>query len=374
MEAAFKKLISKQTTGALAATARGGLWLLSFVYRAVMAARNAAFDRKLKSVSHVGCPVISVGNITTGGTGKTPIVAWLVNELTSRGKRVVLISRGYKSVDGAANDEKLMLDQLCPGTVHLQNPDRVAAANTAMAQHAPDVIVLDDAFQHRRMGRSFDIVLIDATCPWGHGFLLPRGLLREPRTALNRADLILITRADQCSNTRLLEIRDEIHQATNHAIPVIAVSFPAIGLRNASGQQCPVESAQRKNVVAFCGIGNPDGFRQTLAAMDIVPAEFRTFPDHHHYSEADLNSLSANVSDTAALVDMFLTTHKDLVKINTNALGPIPLWAVEIGAVIGDSLTVPTKNSSHTNDDVSVQGDVVFAEILDSLLQKFSGR
>ena len=125
-------------------------------------------------------PVVIIGNITVGGTGKTPFVAWLANWFHDNEVRVTILSRGYRSVSGDVNDEKMVLDQLCPDVPHVQNPNRVEAAITARRDHAAQLLILDDGYQHRRLSRDLDIVLIDAINPWGYGALLPRGLLREP--------------------------------------------------------------------------------------------------------------------------------------------------------------------------------------------------
>src|SRR5690606_8255127 len=136
-------------------------------YGAAVQWRNFAFDRGWYRVHRAGVPVISVGNLTTGGTGKTPLVAWLVHQLEQLGASPAILSRGYRSVDSHANDEKLVLDRLCPGVPHIQNPDRVAGARAALADGVCNLLVLDDGFQHRRLHRDLDLVLIDALNPWG---------------------------------------------------------------------------------------------------------------------------------------------------------------------------------------------------------------
>jgi tetraacyldisaccharide 4'-kinase len=172
--------------------------------------RNRLFDWGWKRTHQADVPVVSVGNITTGGTGKTPLVAFLANWFQDQGQKPAILSRGYRAVDGGPNDEKLVLDLLCPGIMHLQNPDRVASARHAVTAQQVQVLVLDDGFQHRRLARDLDLVLIDATCPWGYGAVLPRGLLREPRSGMKRADLAIITRADQVSEADRRRIQDEI--------------------------------------------------------------------------------------------------------------------------------------------------------------------
>jgi len=179
---AFLSIISGKQRGPLASSLRGLLRLMSFVYGILMSVRNWLFDSGLKKPYAVPVKVISIGNLTTGGTGKTPVVAEIANRLTQQGLNTGLLSRGYHSLESGENDEKMVLDRLCPGISQWQNPDRVAGANQAKVEQPElDALVLDDAFQHRRIKRELDIVLIDATNPWGYGYQLPRGLLRESK-------------------------------------------------------------------------------------------------------------------------------------------------------------------------------------------------
>ena len=204
-------MISGRRTGWWAALARGSLRLLETPYTWAVEYRNRRFDRGQSAVHRVTVPVISVGNMTAGGTGKTPLVAWLARWLLAHGRHVTLISRGYKSRARRPNDEALELQQHLPHVPHLQDPDRVSAARAAVQVLACDVIVLDDAFQHRRIHRDLDIVLIDALEPFGYRHLLPRGLLREPLPRLARADVIGLSRADAVDAARRAALRDEVN-------------------------------------------------------------------------------------------------------------------------------------------------------------------
>jgi tetraacyldisaccharide 4'-kinase len=270
--------------------------------------------------------VVSIGNLTAGGTGKTPLVAAVVEWFTSHGVRAAILSRGYRPHAGAANDEKLVLDQLCPGVPHLQGADRVESARLACERHGAQVLVLDDGFQHRRLARDLDLVLVDALDPWGAGRLLPRGLLREPRSSLRRADAVILTRADQCSSDEKTRLMGEIRRFGPDEAPIEAV-FRSTGLVNAEGTRAGIDSLD--SVAAFCGIGNPDGFRRTLLDAGVRQvAAFRSFPDHHHYSEADLAGLAHWASEQR--VSALVTTQKDLVKIPRRRLGELPLWALTI--------------------------------------------
>lgn len=332
-EAAFLDIVSGRKPGVCASCLRGGLAVLSVGYGLVIRARNVAFDLGLRKTHAATVPVISVGNLTTGGTGKTPVVGFLANWFHERGLQATLLSRGYRSLDGHENDEKLVLDRLCPHTPHVQNPDRVAGAKQAMAEHAAQLILLDDGFQHRRLQRDLDIVLVDALNPWGYGRLLPRGLLREPISGLKRADLVIVTRADQCSAKEKQSIINRIHQVRGNDEHV-EIAFTPQWLVDTTGNTCGFESLQTSPVTAFCGIGNPAGFRATLATcgLQIADQDFHTFPDHHHYTADDLARLAdaAKKQGTTALV----TTLKDLVKIQKTELDGLPLWAVQIGVEV----------------------------------------
>lgn len=332
-EAAFRDLISGRKRGAIAGLGRLGLGGLSCFYSAAVRVRNRLYDLRVQRSHSASVPVVSVGNVTTGGTGKTPFVAWLANFYHEKGLRVTLLSRGYRALQGAVNDEKLVLDLLCPGIPHVQNADRVAGAQTAVREHSAQLIVLDDGFQHRRLKRDLDIVLIDALCPWGYGSLLPRGLLREPETGLRRASVIVLTRADQCDAETKRQILDQIDHHSGKTA-VVEVAYPAMQLRNARGETNAFAAIASQPVFAFCGIGNPDGFRRTLhdAGIHIADSAFHPFPDHFHYRAEDLRTVAeqARQSGCTAIV----TTQKDLVKISQTQLNGLPLWAVEIGTKV----------------------------------------
>jgi len=322
-----RDLITGRSRGPLADASRGGLAFATLFYGAAVRARNAAFDVGVLRAHQAPVPVVSVGNLTTGGTGKTPIVAAIVEWFTSHGVRPAILSRGYRPHAGAANDEKLVLDQLCPGVPHLQGANRVESADVACERHGAQVLVLDDGFQHRRLARDLDLVLIDALDPWGSDHLLPRGLLREPRSALRRADAVILTRADLCQPEQKARIIDDTRRFGSEEPPIEA-AFRPTGLINAVGEQAAADSLA--TVAAFCGIGNPDGFLRTLADAGLKHVAFRPFRDHHHYSAADLDDLArwAVEQNAAALV----TTQKDLVKIPQTRLGELPLWALTVRA------------------------------------------
>jgi len=272
-------------------------------------------------------PVISVGNLTLGGTGKTPCVEYIARYYRQQDLRVAILSRGYGSRAGP-NDEALVLEENLPDVPHLQGPDRAALAEVAIEELESEVLVLDDGFQHRRLGRDLDVVLIDATQPWGHGRLFPRGLLREPPRNLRRAHLVLLTRCDQVSERDRGRLREAVGR---HAagVPIAETSHGPLDWVNGD-RSAPLDSIAARPVAAFCGIGNPEAFRQTLQRLGLAIAEFRTFPDHHAYTRSDINDL-ADWARRQATDCLVVTTQKDLVKVRLTDMGGRPLWALRIG-------------------------------------------
>jgi tetraacyldisaccharide 4'-kinase len=326
----YRKLISGESRGAVPSCLRTGLRVISCGYSLGTGIRNGLYASGMKTVYSPAVPAVAVGNITTGGTGKTPVVAWLTNWFSERGMAPAILSRGYRSLESGENDEKWVLDRLCPGVPHLQNPDRVASSRRAIEDGA-QVLILDDAFQHRRIGRDLNLCLIDATNPWGYGYLLPRGLLREPRSELRRADLIIVTRCDQISHTERESLVAEVERWAKD-VPLIQSRFAPTGWRTLDGRTLPLEEFRTSSALAFCGLGNPAGFRQSLADSRCAIEEFVTFPDHHHYGPEDTERLARTASDRNC--PLLLTTLKDLVKLPLDAFPDLTVAALEIAFTI----------------------------------------
>jgi tetraacyldisaccharide 4'-kinase len=330
-EAPPHEVMSGRRCGALAGAARFVLSAVARIYGQYIDVRNSTFDHGWKRTFHAAVPVVSIGNLTTGGTGKTPVAAFLAGWFLERGVRACFVSRGYGAAANGPNDEALVLGALCPDVPHLQNPDRVAAARLAVETHASQLVILDDGFQHRRLARDLDVVLVDATNPWGYGYLLPRGLLREPILSLRRAGLILITRVDRASREAIDEIRRTIVGVNPHC-GVAEISFPPTRFINSQGLAASLESLRGASIAAFCGIGNPAAFHATLVALGCHVVSFREFPDHHNYSSTDIDDLQRWAGELS--VDAVVCTQKDLVKLAHESLGARPLWAVKIGVKI----------------------------------------
>ncbi len=324
----FRDVVSGRRRGIGATVSRGALRLAEVPYSLAVRWRNRQFDNGGRAVERVGVPVISVGNITLGGTGKTPMVEWVCRSLRNRAIRVTIVSRGYKAQNDGANDEALELEQKLSDVPHVQNPDRVAAARMAIEEFECQAVVLDDGFQHRRIARDLDIVLLDSSEPFGFEHVFPRGTLREPLSGLSRADLIVLTRADMIVPDQREAIRRRVLKLAPRALWAECIHQP-VALLSASGAQTPLETWRGQRVAAFCGIGSPSGFRHTLASCGYQLSLFREFADHHTYSRNDLMSLCewANQAEVATV----LCTHKDLVKIGVDQLGNKPLWAVSVG-------------------------------------------
>jgi tetraacyldisaccharide 4'-kinase len=290
-------------------------------YAAAVRLRNWLFDRGWKRQHRAPAPVISVGNLTLGGTGKTPCVEYVARFYRQRQVRVAILSRGYGNSTGR-NDEALVLEENLPDVPHLQGVDRVSLAQTAIEELESEVLILDDGFQHRRLHRSLDVVLLDATNPWGHGHLFPRGLLREPPTSLRRAGVIVLTRCDQAEPAVCQELQKAASRLAPDA-PVVHTTHQPRDLLNGAQVSAPLDLLRGRPVAAFCGIGNPEAFRRTLAGLGAEVAAFRVYPDHHAYTRADVDKLRTWAGQQAEQA-VIATTQKDLVKLRLTQLGGRP--------------------------------------------------
>ena len=327
----FRDVASGRQRGIGASLLRGLMRAAEVPYSLAVRWRNQQYDRGRRPVECVSVPVVSVGNLTLGGTGKTPLVEWLVRWFRAQGVRVTIISRGYGAEAGSRNDEALELEQKLPDVPHVQNPDRVAAARMAIEEFDCQLILLDDAFQHRRIHRDLNIVVVDALEPFGFGHVFPRGTLREPLDGLRRADAIVLSRADLVVSAERQRIRETIKQLAPSAIWLEAAHQP-VRLLSATGREESIAALADKPIAAFCGIGNPAGFRHTLDALGCRLIELREFPDHFSYGRSDVEKLARWANELP--IEAVACTHKDLVKVGVDQLGSRPLWAIVIGLSI----------------------------------------
>ncbi len=321
----------------LAAVIRGGLWMASLPYRSVVTVRNRRFDQGSSEIHRCGVPVISVGNLTTGGTGKTPVVCMLARWLREQDVRVAIVSRGYGRGDRDNNDEAMELHARLPDVPHVQDPDRVAAAEVAVNELDCQVVLMDDGFQHRRLHRDLDIVVVDAKCPFGYGHLLPRGLLREPISSLRRADLVMLTRCQSVANDRLDAICSEIASA-NRAVPQIRSNHQPSRLLEYPDRETSIETLSGKRVAVVSAIGNPEAFEETVRLCKAEVVDARRLPDHDPYSPQTVAALRSWARSLDGRVDQIVCTHKDLVKLKTDRLAGIPMAAIVIDLqLLGDA-------------------------------------
>lgn len=297
------------------------LWPLSLLYGAILSLRNFFYDVGIFKSYSVDSYVISVGNISIGGTGKTPTVIYLANRFISYGKRVAIISRGYgRSSTGSvivsdgknilcsvkeSGDEPYLISLSCPKAVVIVNSDRVQAARLAVNNFHPDVILLDDAFQHRRIRRDFDLVTMRQTLPLGNGFCLPAGPLREPRRHLNRAHAVLANGEKDHLSEKFGPFVASAHVA----------QYKPIDFINKNGKILPLQLDKTK-VFAFCGLANPNSFRTTLKNLSVNLVGFSAYKDHYRYQKDDIRQIAEKLT----MADIIVTTEKDWVKLPLDLL------------------------------------------------------
>lgn len=309
------------------------------LYTAIVTLRNTLYTRGIFQAHRLPCTVISVGNIVVGGTGKTPTVIAIAQQLQEDGVRIAILLRGYKRQsrekitvvsDGEkrlcspaeSGDEADMMARLLPGIPIIVGRNRYAAGQLAIERFKSDVLILDDGFQHRQLHRDVDIVTVDATRPFGTGQLLPAGTLREPLTALRRADILLLTRADielmslsrirgklgtLAPNTPILE---SVHRPT-HLYRLKAQS--PLAENDAIAEPLSLNWLSGKRLLAICGIGNPNAFVATLNQYTPETVNLLEFPDHHAYTEADCQRIQCRLKQMGAA--FIVTTQKDEQKL-----------------------------------------------------------
>ncbi len=315
---------------------------LSVVYGAVTRARLSAYKRGLLRATRLDVPVISVGNITTGGTGKTPLVEWVCRALAREKRKICILTRGYGRANSKARvvvsdgsrllasvaesgDEPSLLAETLKGIAAvISDSDRAGAGKWAIEHLGVDVFVLDDGFQHLRLARDLNILSIDATNPWGGGHLLPYGRLRETLGGLSRADCVVITRAEQ--STDLGTLKEEICQVSR-ATPTWVSRMQTKAIRKvASGTPAEIASLP-KPAAAFCGVGNPNSFFEHLRREEVDLVFTRTFPDHHGYDQAEIDSFTREARRRGAR--SLITTAKDEVKLHSFDF-ELPCYVLEI--------------------------------------------
>jgi tetraacyldisaccharide 4'-kinase len=333
---------------------------LGVAYGAAVRARLALYRAGVLNVHSVGVPVLSVGNIAAGGTGKTPLVEWLARAVAEERRRVCVLTRGYGREgggrvvvsDGAkvkagaregGDEPRLLAERLLEyGVAVVADADRVAAAGWARESLRSEVFVLDDGFQHLRLARDLNVATIDASDPWGGGRLLPAGRLREPREGLRRADCVVVTRAELAED--LTRLRAEIERVSGGR-PVFAARTSTLGIRLLARGEFEVAADQDSEarpvddvagpVAAFCGVGNPRAFFRHLRREGFAPAHERAFGDHHIYSQSEIDALCREATRRGARA--LVTTAKDAVKLRALRFA-LPCYVLEAGLSFDDEV------------------------------------
>jgi tetraacyldisaccharide 4'-kinase len=333
------------------------LVLAEGIFRAAAAARGALYDAGLLHAVRVGVPVISVGNLAVGGAGKTPVALAIAGRLVDLGRRPALLSRGYgatRSDDRVVSDgERLLLDaagggdepvqvaRRIPGLRVLCGADRARLAPRAVALGA-NVLLLDDGFQHRRLARDLDVVVLDASNPWGNGHCLPAGPNREPRSALGRAGLVWLTHSDRATPPALEELRALAARTTGRA-PVESRHAPRDLADGLLERTFPLSHLAGRRVGLLSGVARPGSVQRTVESLGASLAASFAFPDHHRFTEGEV--AEALVGSARAGAELLVTTEKDAVRLPAGVAGDPRIRVVRIdvevlrgGEVLGAAL------------------------------------
>ncbi|MDR1382657.1 MAG: tetraacyldisaccharide 4'-kinase [Planctomycetaceae bacterium] len=339
-------IISGKRTDFFAKIGRGILSVMEIPYATVISCRNLLYDNGLRKIQKLPIPVISVGNLTMGGTGKTPFVAWLAKKIWDSGKFPAIVSRGYHADSTGWNDEAKELQLLLPHVPQAFAKKRFTAAVSLIEQHKNnsdfreiDLVILDDGFQHRKIFRNLEILLIDATNPFGYNRAIPRGFLRESVFSLKRADVVILTRAGLVDIAEQNRIREQVLQINPNAFWGEIDQKPK-NLLFCSGETKDFSDIKEEKILGFCGIGNPDSFRKTLESCGCWIQKFVTFPDHHHYSDNDVQ----HILNLSQVVDSqyAVCTLKDFVKVKERIAENTNICALTIET---ESFPLGEKNS-----------------------------
>jgi tetraacyldisaccharide 4'-kinase len=300
---------------------------LSLVYGVVVRARVRMYQKGWLKQRRVKATVISVGNLTVGGTGKTPMVIWLAEKFLAEGKRVAILSRGYRGSNSTSDEVELMKFRLQGRVSFGVGKDRFGEGRRLEAQQPIDIFLLDDGFQHLRLARDLDILLVDASRPMHGERLLPAGRLREPLSAMSRANLVVFTRTEAVPGS--LEAIEKLSQ-----FPVFAGTTQLLGFRR-YGSGIQLQSAQQIGAgpfFAFCGLGNPEAFFRDLQAWGLPICGRAVFADHHRYAERDM--LTIKQAGAKAGANAFVTTEKDAQNLWGLKFDEVPLYISVIDLVI----------------------------------------
>lgn len=345
----FREIICKQRDPILLRILLAPLALLSYVFLLLVMTRRFLYQIGFFKIRSLSCQVISIGNLTVGGTGKTPFAIFLAEELRKAGRSVVIVTRGYKGrsketinlvsdrerifLDPSdAGDEAFLIASRLKGVPVIIGRDRYLAGEYALRNFKAEIILLDDGFQNHSIKKDAEILLIDATAPAGNGYMLPRGILREPFSALCRSSAIILTRTDQTD--QLDQVVKDIRRYSD-SIEIYKSRFKPVGLKEIrSGAEEGIGHIKGKRLLLFSGIGNPGSFSQMIGRLGGEIAGEMIFPDHHNYIIRELEQIELFASRNK--IDLIVTTEKDGVKIAEMPFGYLPVWALRVDLIMED--------------------------------------
>ena len=389
-------VILNNRRGWRAAVCRWVFWTLSLIYGSVVRLRLWLYQTRLVHDSHLGVPVIAIGNLTVGGTGKTPVVELIARTLKEKGRTVAILSRGYKSKrderhplwkrmafmlglmerppeppprvvsDGKqvlldslmAGDEPRMLANNLPGVPVLVDKNRVKAGKYAIDEFHVDALLLDDGMQYLKLKHRLDIVLVDRTAPFGTGYLLPRGTLREPARHLKRASYIFITKSDDHPNTDLIKMI----RRYNRVAEIVECRHRPVYLENMhTGDRMEIAELKGKYVGAFSGIAVPESFENGLRKLGAQVEVTGRFPDHHRFEEKDLLPFLDRCERRD--VEIIVTTEKDMVRFPRMRATDIPIYFMRVEIQILRGQEVFDKMIRLTTDPRSVPPGVLIGGV-----------
>lgn len=348
------KLVHGEKHGFIAAVILGVLRVMSGIYGLGVQCKLALYRRGILQRHKLPCKVISLGNITVGGTGKTPTAQRLAAFIRDKGYRVVILNRGYRAAwkgqvgvvsDGRkiymtvteAGDEAYLLAKSLPGVPVVIGRNRSITGDYAVKHLHAEVIILDDAYQHWQLERDLDIVLIDTINVFGNNFLLPRGTLREPLTNLNRANAFLLTKVDQSTDLARDAIKETLQKFNAGALVIESTHTPQCFIeieewyKGVRPETVPLSVIQDRLVLPFSAIGNPSSFEQTITDLKGKITAAVRYPDHHDYTMAEMQLIMQKAVDNGA--EALITTDKDAVKIPAEFIHserPLPVYVLAI--------------------------------------------
>ena len=322
------------------------LWPASKLYGVAVSIRTRLYAQGWLKQKRLKAAVISIGNLSVGGTGKTPLVIWLAVKLVAQGQRVAILTRGYRGTAGSSDEVELMRSRLQNRVIFGVGKDRYAEGQRIESHQAIDIFLLDDGFQHLELARDLDIVLMDASRPMAQP-LLPAGPMREPLSALGRAGIIIFTRTENTAGAK-----EAIQRLSN--LPIFAASTRLVSFRRIGGEGSLQTVAELGGgpFFAFCGVGNPEAFERDLRRWGIMPAGHMFFPDHHRYAPEDVQAIEQAAARLGAKV--LLTTEKDSWNLQDVQFSALPVFISMI--------------------DLEITGETEFLTAINSALQARGAR